>query len=319
MMPEISVIVPIYNTAGYLRHCLDSLAAQTMPQVEVLLVDDGSTDNSKALCEEYCRKFSWFRYFYKENGGLSEARNYGLQHACGKYIAFVDSDDYVETDFLKQLWCAAEREDAQIVCCGYYAETSKHKVAMCKMKSGVISSEELWKSIFGGEEIGTFMCNKLFRRELFKTVRFPIRKKYEDMYIFYELEQQCAKVVLVSKPLYHYVSRQGALTSRFTPKDAEDLLDAGQLTYAYVVKAYPSLKPYCDMYMVRLYVDIVNGLSKSGFYYGDSTWNRAYQYIRTHVKGRRKLHGKRRLSAEMICLFPSQYGVLRSIREKKRK
>lgn len=319
MMPEISVVVPIYNTAAYLKQCLDSLAAQTMQLVEVLLIDDGSTDGSRSICETYCGQFPWFRYYYKENGGLSDARNYGLQHVCGKYVAFVDSDDYVEADFLEQLWSTAEQKNAQMVCCGYYAEDSRHMAPMCKLKSGVISPEELWKSIFAGEEIGTFMCNKLFRSELFNDVKFPLGKKYEDMHIFYKLEAQCKQIVLVSRALYHYVSRKGALTSRLNSKDAEDFLEAGRLTYAYVAQAYPSLKPYCDMYMVRLYVDIINGLSKSGFCYGDLIWNQACDYVRTHREGRRKLRGKRRLSAEMICLFPAQYGMLRSMREKRRK
>lgn len=124
-MPEVSVIVPIYNSEDYLEACLDSLVAQSFPDLEIILIDDGSRDASREICMEYCARFPAFRYFRKENGGLSDARNFGIAKAKGRWLAFVDSDDYVERDFIRMLYIAAAKEGVSLACCGYYEERDR--------------------------------------------------------------------------------------------------------------------------------------------------------------------------------------------------
>lgn len=315
-MAEISVIVPIYNTERYLRMCLDSLAVQTMDQVEVLLVDDGSSDSSRVICEEYCRRFSWFSYYYKKNGGLSDARNYGIDRACGRYLAFVDSDDFVEPDFLEQMWKSAQKEKVQMVCCGYYEEEAGKNHKIVSSLSGRISPEQFWKSIFDGEEIGNFMCNKLFDRRLFSRVRFPIGKKYEDMQTLYRLEEVCEGISAVQLPLYHYISRRQSITGSFDQKSAADLSEAAERIQNYVRKRYPSLEHACDCYMLKQHIILVNALSKSGIFYGNPQWNRSRNHILQDWKLVGKLERKFLLCARLLRAFPRLYGRLQYARKK---
>lgn len=116
----ISIIVPVYKVENYLSKCLDSMICQTYKNIEIILVDDGSPDNSGKICDDYAKKDSRIKVIHKENGGLSDARNAGLKIATGKYIGFVDSDDYISVEMYEKLYNQAKKEDADIACCNYY-------------------------------------------------------------------------------------------------------------------------------------------------------------------------------------------------------
>ena len=313
--PEISVIVPIYNSEKYLKACLDSLAAQRMESLEVLQIDDGSEDSSRQICEQYCAKHSGFHYYYKENGGLSDARNFGLERVRGTYIAFVDSDDYVEPDFLLAMWKQAKKDEAQIVCCGYFRDQGERR-AIGYPVAGRISGENFWLSILEGEEIGNFMCNKLFKTEIFALIRFPLGKKYEDMRTLYKLAERALRISIVPLPLYHYVVREQSITGSFSRDSAKELLAAGDEVYRYVMKQYPALEKQCRRYRQSQRIITVNALSKAGIFWGDDLWNESRNYILTHWRDLKGIRKKFLFSAWMIRLAPALYGRLQFERKR---
>jgi glycosyltransferase involved in cell wall biosynthesis len=207
-----SVIVPVYNVEPYLRESLDSLIAQTVQNFEVILVNDGSTDASPRICEEYCRKFpEKFHLYSEENRGLSAARNLGIDRARGEFVCFVDSDDWVSPDFLERLQNAALEERADVVVCGYRAHYANNTV---EDFSGVDSfGGDIRRRILLGQ---TFACNKMFRRELFDDAetRFPEGICYEDLGLIPLLVARARKLAVIEAPLYHYRSgRPGAITT----------------------------------------------------------------------------------------------------------
>lgn len=311
---KISVIVPVYNSREYLTACLDSLASQTMGDAQILLIDDGSTDDSPRICGEYCRRHAHFFAYRKPNGGLSDARNYGLTKASGRYIAFVDSDDYVEPDFLESLWRKAQ-EGAQIVCCGYFREEGTCS-KLHYPSDGRISLTEFWTSILEGEEIGNFMCNKLFEARLFEQIRFPKGKKYEDMRTLYRLADRAEHISVCTKPLYHYVSRKRSITASFNQDSAGQLLEAGEEIACYVQGHYPQLADACEGYRLRQRIIVANALFKAGFSSGDALQKKCRGYLMKHWDSRKMLSGKFLVSAWLLRLFPGIYGRL--LRERKR-
>lgn len=191
---KVSVIVPVYNAAPYLPRCLDSLCAQTLDDCELLLVDDGSTDSSPAILEDYrARCPEKIRVLRLENGGQGRARNRALELARGDYIGFADSDDWAEPDMLEALWTAAEREGAPLAACDALEEREDGAPRYLPLSA----QESALKS--------TAVWNKLARRELFEGVRFAERKLwYEDLPVAASLVLRAGKLALVPRPLYHY-------------------------------------------------------------------------------------------------------------------
>ena len=166
-MVKVSVIVPVYNVEKYIRKCLDSLVNQTLENIEIIIVDDGSTDTSKDIIKEYMDKYKNIKYYQKENGGLGDARNYGLQYATGKYIAFLDSDDYIRVRTYQLMYEKAEKEDSDIVECNFYWTYQNRK------------RKDIGEKYFGKQEMfekaRVIAWNKLYRKEMLDraNVEFP--------------------------------------------------------------------------------------------------------------------------------------------------
>lgn len=182
-MPEVSVIVPIYNTSSFLEECLESVVAQTFQDFEAILVDDGSTDSSARIAEGFAKKDSRFRLVRQCNMGLSEARNTGLRNAQGNWIAFVDSDDVLSPDFLKTLWQAAIEMDVPVVASGIIAFSRQTpRQGFSRKTSQRISSDEALVRAFYQNAVPDFSaCNKLYRKSLWETRKFPPGIYFEDM------------------------------------------------------------------------------------------------------------------------------------------
>lgn len=201
----ISVTIPVYNTSKYLRKCLDSLAAQTIKDIEFIIVDDGSTDNSGKICEEYAAKDSRFHVIHQKNGGLAKARQTGLDNARGEYIIVCDSDDWVEPYMYSVLYLKAKDTDADIVICGYYSEYedghNSYRPNIIKEKDGLVDLFELMRYGAGASWI------KLIKRSLFTKTNSSYEigiNQGEDALILYKLLKGNPKVVQIHKPLYHY-------------------------------------------------------------------------------------------------------------------
>ncbi len=207
----ISVIVPVYNVADYLEQCLDSILNQTYKEFEVILVDDGSTDTSYSICDEYVKRDSRFHLFRQENKGLSAARNAGLELCEGGYITFVDSDDFVSPEYLQGMIENLKQADADIAICEHYRLENgtfyfqKHDLN----DREIISSRDAFKRI---HQVNYAVAwGKLFKSSLFRYVRFPVGRVYEDSFTLPKLYMFCEKIVVLPDELYCYRQRSTSI------------------------------------------------------------------------------------------------------------
>lgn len=203
-MPQISIIVPVYKVERYLHKCLDSILAQTFTDWECILIDDGSPDNSGAICDEYAQQDSRFRVIHQENAGVSAARNAGLDVAQGEWITFVDSDDWVERDFLECLYNEVERTGADVAVCGIFEHTERitesRVYTLPKQKSEIL----YWFMIYANYM--NYPVNKIYRKQLLeKDIRFPLGIAIcEDLWFCFRVCFFAQNIVSVTVPLYHY-------------------------------------------------------------------------------------------------------------------
>ena len=213
----ISVIVPVYNVQDELKRCIDSILKQTYTNFELLLINDGSTDNSLAICNQVANVDKRIKVYSKQNGGLSDARNFGLQYASGEYVAFIDGDDYVEVDYLKKLYSSISENEADVAVCGFQNVTVNGNLEQVvkfpsETKKMVISGHELLRLVFQDNGY-TFVVawNKLYAKTLFDKVQFEKGKLHEDEYINFPLFWNVSRVSIVNQPLYNYIQRPGSI------------------------------------------------------------------------------------------------------------
>jgi hypothetical protein len=214
-MPKVSIIVPIYNVEKYLARCLDSLKDQTLQDIEVILVNDGSTDNSGNIAKEYANKYENFVYKEKANGGLSDARNYGLKFATGDYIAFLDSDDYVDVTTYEKMLKKAEKEQADYVECDFIWEYP-NKIKIDKQIPYNNKKEMLCL-------VRVVAWNKLIKRKIIEenNIEFPKGLRYEDVEFTYKLLPLLEKCSYVAEPLIHYTQRENSIANVQNEKTAD--------------------------------------------------------------------------------------------------
>jgi len=211
----VSVIVPVYNVEEYLGRCVDSILAQTYTNLEVILVDDGAKDSSGAICDEYAARDARVRVIHKENGGLSSARNAGIDAAKGDWLEFVDSDDWIEPDAVESMLTLALEHRTELVVAGRYdvkAKTGERKIGLCPPKMEVISGEEMVSRMFRWLGCDSGACDKLFHKRLFREIRFPYGVVCEDVPIMYKIVLDAGKVAMCDKPIYNYYHRPGSIT-----------------------------------------------------------------------------------------------------------
>lgn len=202
--PKISVIVPVYKAEAYLHRCVDSILAQTFQDFEVLLIDDGSPDRSGEMCDEYARKDRRVRVFHKENGGVSSARQCGMDNAQGEYTIHADPDDWVEPDMLEELYRKAKEEDVDMVICDYYTE-EKRKTKYIVQKPSALNHETVLCELF--QQLHGSCWNKLVRRVCYQEydIKFPVELSIrEDLYVNVCLTARNIKVAYLHKAFYHY-------------------------------------------------------------------------------------------------------------------
>ncbi len=210
-MPKVSIIVPIYNVEMYIGKCLETLVNQTLKDIEIILVNDGSKDGSAEIAKKYLKKYpEKIIYLEKENGGLSDSRNYGLPHAKGEYIAFLDSDDYVEENMYEEMYELAKKEDSDMVQCNFYWEyPDKNKKKIGELRQYSNKKEMLVKTRVEA-------WNKLIKREILEQnpeIKFPKGLRYEDVEFTYKLVPYVEKVSILNKPFIHYIQRGNSISN----------------------------------------------------------------------------------------------------------
>ena len=213
----ISVIVPIYNVEKYLVKCIESIINQTYSNLEIILVDDGSPDNCHIICDEYAKKDSRIKVIHKKNGGLSDARNAGLDIATGEYISFIDSDDWIYKDMYTDLIDLIKTYDADISGCSVYKfyENDKFNLDYDKeFNVKIYSNEEALRSLIREEEIKQTVWNKIYKRNIIDDIKFEVGKIHEDEYWTYQVIGNSKRVVHIDKPMYYYLQRENSIMGK---------------------------------------------------------------------------------------------------------
>lgn len=214
----ITIIVPVYNVSEYLNDCVKSLKAQTYENIEIILVDDGSTDSSGELCDILASSDTRIKVIHKKNGGLSDARNAGIKIAKGEYIGFVDSDDWIDKEMYEKLLGACLQADAQIGVCGFVKEFV-NKSFQCVSEDSVYTAKEALLKMIENKTFQDHACTKLFKTTLFKDITFPYKELYEDARTTYKLFFESNNIVSVRDAMYHYRQRRGSIAkSAFNEK-----------------------------------------------------------------------------------------------------
>jgi len=249
-LPLISVIVPVYRTEKYLRRCVDSILSQTYQNLEILLVDDGSPDGCGALCDAMAREDSRIRVLHKENGGLSSARNAGLDAMTGTYVGFVDSDDWIEPEMYEILLRILLTNRAGMAACTMSVEHRNGRVSYSDSGSRtqerilVLSAEAALSELTAHEKITNSLCDKLFCAFVFRTLRMTEGTVNEDFEIMPRCIRRAGTVCCILRPMYHYVMTESSIMrgsfkpSRFTEADMS------RKRIMYYAEHYPQLRDY---------------------------------------------------------------------------
>jgi glycosyltransferase involved in cell wall biosynthesis len=263
-LPKISIIVPIYNIERHVEQCIASIISQTITDLEIILVNDGSTDNSGEICDQFASIDKRIRVIHKKNGGLSDARNKGIESAKGDFIGFVDGDDFIEPKMYETLYNLNIKHSADISTCKISTirnnKTSKEK--KYTNKTTIFNSYEAIKFMYGGKLTGYSACNKLYSSKLFEEIKFPNNRIFEDAAIMYKLYDNANKIVQIDWPFYNYVYREQSIThSKFSEKRFDIVKNYCETT-EFMKQKYPNM---CEMLDVMYYsslrnmlVDIVN-------------------------------------------------------------
>lgn len=220
----ISVIVPVYKTEKYLDKCVESIVNQTYKNLEIILVDDGSPDGCPQMCDEWAEKDSRIKVIHKENGGAASARNKGLDAASGDYIGFVDSDDYIETEMFEKLLNALEKGNAQIsICANDEVDADCNFITENRVpaSSDTITPYDCFLNLYGENYSHCIVPNKLYRKEIWSGLRFPVLKMCEDEAVLPYVYAKSEKIAVVNEVLYHYyVEHSGSVMNKEFSEDA---------------------------------------------------------------------------------------------------
>lgn len=214
--PLVSILVPVYNVEKYIATCLDSLLAQSYPNIEIVLIDDGSPDRSIEICQEYAKKFPNIHVYIYENAGISTTRNRALDHANGDYYMFVDSDDYIHPKMVETMIRISQLDHSELVQCGYRMDYFKYFPFLRKVaKRQTINTIQALQQLVNNKGINNYPWGKLYKKEVFENVRFPEHLiGFEDTRTIFKTIANAETISTSPNRFYHYVQRQGSLTNR---------------------------------------------------------------------------------------------------------
>jgi glycosyltransferase involved in cell wall biosynthesis len=245
--PAVSLIIPVYNVESYLRKALDSAAAQTLQNIEVIMVNDGSTDNCPQIMREYAEKYPHFHFISQENGGLSAARNTALKQAQGEYIAFLDSDDFLAPTFLETLYHTALKTGAEIVCCNYYfyMDRSQRIYPMpIRARNQVRTKQKALNKLLRDVTLHHFAWNKLVHRSLFfeHGIEYP-DMFFEDIATTPRLFYYANKVAILTDKLYYYTKRSSSILGSMNAQKINDYVRSVAVVRTFLEKNH-DYSPY---------------------------------------------------------------------------
>lgn len=239
---KISVIIPVYKVEKYLDKCVQSVVDQTYKNLEIILVDDGSPDNCPKMCDEWAKKDNRIKVIHKQNGGLSDARNVGVENSTGDYIMFLDSDDYVSTEICEKLMELALKHDVPLAACGYCLFPEDTNPAPCneKVKEFYFQREGVINQIYHA----SFPCfvvawGKLYKREIFDGIKYPVGKVHEDEHVIHEVLYNANSMVYTTEQLYYYLQRKSSITGQRKQNLVIDALQAFENRFNFLNEKLP--------------------------------------------------------------------------------
>lgn len=239
----ISVIVPVYKVEPYLDRCVRSIVEQTYTDLEIILVDDGSPDNCPAMCDAWAKKDSRIKVIHKQNGGLSDARNAGMDFASGEYIGFVDSDDWIAAEMYQTLYDILQRDNSDIAACGVQMvwEDGRPPKMLTYPVQKVLDSTAAMLAIIEERELKQPVWYKLYRRNLISSIRFPVGKYHEDVFWSYQAMGAAQRVSITDTPYYFYTQRTNSIMGETFSLHRLDTLEACAQRQQYIEQQFPPL------------------------------------------------------------------------------
>ena len=253
--PLISVIVPVYKVEKYINKCIESIINQTYVNLQIILVDDGSLDNCGKICDEYALKDERIEVIHKQNGGLSDARNIGISMAVGELIGFVDSDDYIKRTMYEDMYNLMKKTKAEVAICNFYNVIGNNKIIKNHENNEKIYNKiDILKEILLDKNVQSYAWNKLYKKEIFDNIKYPIGKKYEDIGTTFYLLEKCNKVAVTGKPLYYYLNRKDSIVNTNSEQTIIDYIDIITERYDYIKEKYPELEVYNKAYLEKILI-----------------------------------------------------------------
>lgn len=320
-MDLISIIIPVYKVEEYIEHCIESVINQTYPKIEIILVDDGSPDRCPQICDEWSKQDNRIKVIHKENGGLSDARNIGMTVAQGKYIAFVDSDDWVDKEYISMLYYAAQNTGSDIAACNIRIVYDENSIEKSASQANVrcYSPKEALKTILQGEGFRAVAWNKLYKRELIMNESFEVGRLHEDEFFTYRIVDKAGKLAFVDAKLYNYRQRNGSIMSAFSIRHL-DALVAYAIRLELLEKKYPDLavqerRNFCVACIN--YYEESQALSKQEFRSAQQIIKKCRRKVRIRIKDFIKYNAKD--WAFMVFSEPALIGCFSRIRHTWRK
>ena len=237
---KISVIVPVYNVENYLEKCLNSLVNQTLEEIEILVINDGSTDDSQKIIDEFQKKFHQkIKAFSKKNGGLSDARNFGIERASGNFLAFVDSDDYISENMLQEMYDLAIKNEAELVICNLQKVDEHGNVTQKLTQISNFSEKiDMEKNFSVFSDLSYFACNKIFKKELFDGKRFQKGMHFEDIELIPQILLQCKILAKTDAFHYQYLERSNSISKSHTERGLDILKSVENVEKAFENSMY---------------------------------------------------------------------------------
>lgn len=308
---KISIIVPVYNVEAYLERCVESILKQTYTNLEILLVNDGSTDKSGELCDKLALRDHRIRVIHKENGGLSDARNRGIDEASSNLIGFIDSDDYIDEDMYETLYCQMVASKADLSMCGHYDvyhQIPEKQVA--EIKTWELMPEEAIKMVMEAKILSVTAVNKLYKKALFEQLRFRIGKIAEDAFIMVDLIHQCSKIVATNEKKYYYVHRENSITTQKFSLKFLNVIEAYEQNAKIISENYPDLYDVAIMRLNWAYFYVLDRLLVDNDFKDKVLEDRLISYLKKNKKSilmDSRFTRARKMSFLALCLSRKLY------------
>lgn len=326
MKDLISIIVPVYNVEKYLEQCIESILNQSYQNLEIILINDGSIDNSGLICDRYKQIDLRIKVIHKENGGQSSARNVGLNIAKGSYVGFVDSDDWIEFNMYEMLYKNICLYNADIATCSYLLEYGDNNIQILEFEEQLMELFEkknkkmLLKKFLNRELYFSGPCDKLYQMSIFENIRFPENKFYEDNYIALELMLKAERIIVGNGKYYHYRQHINSTTKSYSDKKYHDAISAEMHNIKIVERFYPELVKFAYAPLYLRYFQFLDLL----IFDSDSSI-KAIQLIRSNIQNNIKniiflenLNIKEKIALTMMAVNLVLYKMVRSLQKKSR-